>query len=69
MVCCWSLADSIPVGLSDKTVVIEVARGCTVSTLDSVFAVFANMSISLTLEALLYLTVSIEHFVLILSIL
>jgi hypothetical protein len=68
MVCCWSLIDSIPVGLSDKTVVVRIARGCTVSTLDSVFTVFPSMSVSSTLEALSYLTVFIEYFILVLSI-
>jgi hypothetical protein len=68
VVCCWSLTDSTPVGLSDRTVVIGMARGCTVSTSGSVFAVFANVSISSAFEALLYLAISVKYFVLILSI-
>jgi hypothetical protein len=68
VVCCWSLIDSILVGLSDRTVIIEIARGCTVSILDSVFVVFLNVSISLTLEVLSYLTVFIKYFILVLSI-
>jgi hypothetical protein len=68
VVCYWSLVDSTLVGLSDRTVVIRIVRGCTVSTSDSVFVVFVNMSIFSALEALLYLTVSIKYLILILSI-
>jgi hypothetical protein len=68
VVCCWSLIDNTPVDLSDETVVIGIARGCTVSTSGSVFVVFANVSISLAFEALLYLAVSVKYFILILSI-
>jgi hypothetical protein len=46
-----------------------IARGCTVSTSGGVFAVFANVSISSAFETLLYLTVSIEYFIFIPSIL
>jgi hypothetical protein len=68
VVCCWSLAGSTLVGLFDRTVVIGIARGCTVSTLGSVFAVFLCVSVSSTLEALSYLTVFIEYFTLVPSI-
>jgi hypothetical protein len=68
VVCCWSLIDSTLVSLSDRTVVIGIARGCTVSTPDSVFAVFPSVSIFSTLEALSYLTVFIKYFTLVLSI-
>jgi hypothetical protein len=68
VVCCWSLTGSTLVGPSDRTIVIRIARGCTVSTLGSVFIVFPSVSISLALKALSYLTVFIEYFILVLSV-